>query len=110
MLALIGTTLCPHPRDRDVDLRWLYYLRDLEDTGSYCWGAVTLAYNYNALTKYANKKLKVLKLTKRSGDMVKIIADNNNLKKFIIWKPKYQKLSTIVKSCIQWEKKLTGKF
>ena len=61
-------------------------------------------------TKYANKKLKVLKLPKRSGDMVKIIADNNNLKKFIIWKPKYQKLSTIVKSCIQWEKKLTGKF
>jgi len=60
--------------------------------------------------KYANKKLKVLKLPKRSGDMVKIIADNNNLKKFITWKPKYQKLSAIVKSCIQWEKKLTGKF
>ena len=54
--------------------------------------------------KYTNKKLKILKLHKRQGDMVKITANNNILKKFINWKPKYNKLSTIVKSCINWEK------
>jgi len=54
--------------------------------------------------KYANKRLKILKLPKRTGDMVKVIANNNNLKKFIKWKPKYFRLSTIVKSCIKWEK------
>ena len=37
--------------------------------------------------------------------MVKIIANNNKLKKFIKWAPKYNKLATIVKSCILWEKK-----
>jgi len=60
--------------------------------------------------KYANKKLKILKLPKRPGDMVKITANNNNLKKFINWKPKFNKLSLMVKSCLLWEKKLTGKF
>jgi len=54
--------------------------------------------------KYTNKKVKVFKLSKRPGDMVKVTANNNNLKKFIKWKPKYNKLNKIVKSCIAWEK------
>ena len=61
--------------------------------------------------KYANNKLKIIKLMKRKGDMVKITANNNNLKNFINWKPKYNKLNEIVRSCILWEKKqLTIKF
>jgi UDP-glucose 4-epimerase len=40
--------------------------------------------------------------------MVKITADNKNLLKFINWKPSNNKLSTIVKSCIRWEKKITS--
>ena len=54
--------------------------------------------------KYANKNLKILKLKKRKGDMVKITANNRKLKKAINWKPKYNNLSFIVKSCIKWEK------
>ena len=41
----------------------------------------------------------------RPGDMEVIIANNTKLKKLIKWQPKYNKLSTIVKSCIEWEKK-----
>jgi len=62
----------------------------------------------NEFKKYANKNLKILMLNKRKGDMVKIIAINNNLKKFIKWKPKYNKLSTIVSSCIRWEKQINN--
>ena len=58
----------------------------------------------NEFKKHSNKRLKILKLPKRPGDMVKITANNNNLKKFIKWKPKYNRLKTIVESCIQWEK------
>jgi UDP-glucose 4-epimerase len=58
----------------------------------------------NEFKKYANKQFKIQRLNKRRGDMVKIIANNYDLKKFINWKPKYNKLSTIVKSCIKWEK------
>jgi len=56
--------------------------------------------------KYANKNLKILKLKKRKGDMIKITAKNKKLKKFISWKPKYNKLSLIERSCILWEKKI----
>jgi len=59
----------------------------------------------NEFKKYA-KKYKIVDLPKRSGDMVKITASNHKLKKFIYWKPKYYKLSTIVKSCIKWEKRI----
>ena len=58
--------------------------------------------------KYANKNLKILKLQKRKGDMIKITAKNEKLKKFISWKPKYNKLSSIVRSCILWEKKINS--
>ena len=58
----------------------------------------------NEFKKYTNNKLKIFKLLKRPGDMVKITANNNSLKKFIKWLPKYKRLSTIVKSCILWEK------
>ena len=55
--------------------------------------------------KQSLKKVNIIKLSRRKGDLSKIIAANNKLKKFIKWKPKYNRLSTIVKSCINWEKK-----
>ena len=56
--------------------------------------------------KYANKNLKIIKLPNRKGDMVKVISDNSKLKKFIKWKPKFNNLNKIVKSCITWERKI----
>lgn len=37
--------------------------------------------------------------------MAKIISDSSKLKRFIKWKPKFNNLDTIVKSCIDWENK-----
>ena len=50
------------------------------------------------------KKIDIIKLPRRKGDLGKIIASNDKLKKFIKWKPKYNKLKLIVKSCLKWEK------
>ena len=47
---------------------------------------------------------------RRPGDMQVLISNNNYLKKLINWKPKYNNLASIVKSCIRWEKKLTANF
>ena len=33
------------------------------------------------------------------------IIVNNKLKRFIKWRPKFNNLNTIVKSCISWEKR-----
>ena len=51
------------------------------------------------------EKVEILISKRRKGDLVKIIASNNKLKKFIKWKPKFNNLNTIVKSCINWEKR-----
>ena len=53
----------------------------------------------------SSKKVEILVLKRRKGDLVKIIASNKKLKKFIKWKPKFNNLNTIVKSCISWEKR-----
>ena len=55
--------------------------------------------------KQTSKKVKILVSKRRKGDLVKIIASNNKLKKFINWKPKFNNLNKIVKSCISWEKR-----
>ncbi len=56
--------------------------------------------------KNTKKKVSVKILKKRKGDMAKIIANSTKLKKYINWKPKFNNLNLIVRSCINWEKKL----
>ena len=56
--------------------------------------------------KYSKKKVILKFLPKREGDMERITANTKKLKRFINWKPKYNNLNLIVKSCIKWEKKL----
>ena len=60
----------------------------------------------NEFKKQSQKNIKIKEVKKRAGDLGKIIASNNRLHKFISWKPKYKKLSLMVKSSIKWEKKL----
>ena len=60
----------------------------------------------NAFQKETKEKIKIIIKKKRKGDMEKIISINTKLKKFINWKPKYNNLSLIIKSCLDWEKKL----
>ena len=54
--------------------------------------------------KYANKNLKIIEMPRRKGDLTKIIALNKNLNKFIRWRPKFNKLKTMVRSSLKWEK------
>tara|TARA_B100001057_G_scaffold373145_1_gene377547 strand:- start:2254 stop:3243 length:990 start_codon:yes stop_codon:yes gene_type:complete len=52
------------------------------------------------------KKIDIIYAKRRKDDLIKIIASNNKLVKFIKWKPKFSNLNKIVKSCIVWEKKI----
>ena len=49
-------------------------------------------------------------MPKRKGDLVKVIASNRNLIKFIKWKPKFNSLKIMVKSSIKWEKDFLTNF
>ena len=52
------------------------------------------------------KKVDIINTKRRTNDLIKIIASNNNLNKFIKWRPKFNDLHKIVKSCLVWEKKI----
>ena len=56
--------------------------------------------------RHSSKKVDILYANRRQNDLVKIIASNKSLYKFIKWRPKFNNLSKIVKSCIVWEKKI----
>lgn len=46
---------------------------------------------------------------RRSGDVEKLVSDVSKIKQMIDWSPKYNDLEFIIKSAIDWEKKLNGK-
>ena len=60
----------------------------------------------NAFIKISKKRANVIILKKRPADIVSSIANSNKLKNFIKWKPKYNNLNLIIKSCLAWEKKI----
>ncbi|MFL2875583.1 MAG: UDP-glucose 4-epimerase GalE [Candidatus Pelagibacter sp.] len=52
------------------------------------------------------KKVVIVNSNRRKNDLIKIIASNDKLIKFLKWRPKFNNLSKIVKSCLDWEKKI----
>lgn len=56
--------------------------------------------------KQSKKRFNIYIKKKRKGDMEQIVANISKIKKFINWKPKKNSLNLIVKSCINWERKL----
>ena len=60
----------------------------------------------NEFKKFTKNKIKINFKKRREGDMVKIVANTNKLKKKFKWKPKFNKLNNMIKSFIYCEKKL----
>ncbi len=56
--------------------------------------------------KQIKREISIKFKIRRKGDMEKIIANNQKVKKFINWKPSNLSLKKIVSSCINWEKKI----
>ena len=58
--------------------------------------------------KQIKRPISVKFLNRRAGDMEILISNNKHLKKLINWKPKHNNLSSIVRSCIRWEKRINN--
>lgn len=59
-----------------------------------------------AVEKYTGEKLNVEMGPRRAGDAVELISRAEKIKDVLGWSPQYDDLSYIVKSAIEWEKKL----
>jgi len=60
-----------------------------------------------AFQRILGKKIKIIYKSRRKADLSQIIANNSRLTKLLKWKPSFNNLSTMVKSSIRWEKKLS---
>ena len=60
----------------------------------------------NQFQKITKKKFTIKIKNKRKGDMEKIISSSYKLKKLTGWRPRYNSLPLMVKSSINWEKKI----
>lgn len=58
--------------------------------------------------KITSQKLNVKMDSRREGDASMLISNANKIKEVLDWEPRFDDLAYIVKSAIEWEKKLTG--
>ena len=61
----------------------------------------------NAVEQITGEKLTIEVAPRRQGDAVTLISDVQKIKKILEWVPKYDDLTYIVKSAIDWERKLS---
>ena len=57
--------------------------------------------------KKLKKNVKVKYKKRRPGDVAQVYANISKIKKVLKWKPKYNNINKIIKSAIDWEKKIT---
>ena len=60
----------------------------------------------NEFKKFSKNKVKINFKERRKDDIVEITANIERLRKFLNWKPKFFSLTKMVKSSIEWEKKI----
>ena len=58
------------------------------------------------MKKVSGKDFKVEVGARRHGDVAKLIANNEKIKKTLSWRPKYDDLELICRTAFEWEKKL----
>ena len=62
----------------------------------------------NTANKICQNKIIYKFSNRRQGDVVKLIANNSKILKYIKWKPKYNDLNEIINSSIKWEEKINA--
>ena len=60
----------------------------------------------NTAEHLMKKKINFNFTNRRDGDVEKIVAETSKIKKFIKWEPKHNDLEKIIKSSVDWEKKI----
>lgn len=61
------------------------------------------------VAKVDGKPLKIVELPRRAGDPPALIAGADKVKQTLGWQPKYDSLEVIVRTALEWEKKLLAK-
>ena len=60
----------------------------------------------DAVQKVNGKPIKIVEQQRRAGDPPELISDVSKIKSLLDWQPKYDDLETIVRTSLEWEKKM----
>lgn len=60
----------------------------------------------DATKRVSGVDFKVIETTRREGDPPELVADNRKIKNTLCWMPKYDDIQYIVKTALEWERKL----
>jgi len=60
----------------------------------------------NTLNKILKKRISIVYGARRKGDLKSIVANVSKIKRKMRWKPKFNRLDLIIKSSLDWEKKI----
>ena len=63
----------------------------------------------NKANKLFDNKINYNFTSRRKGDVEKLVCDNKKLSELINWQPKYNDLEVILKSSVNWERKISEK-
>ena len=85
--------------------KFRYIKKSLELNCSYGKGYSVLDI-VKSFEKIAKRKINLIYKDRRSGDTEKVIASNKKLNQFIKWKPKFNKLDSMVSTTYSWNKYL----
>jgi len=63
----------------------------------------------DSVARVGGQPLNIVELPRREGDLAKLIACSDRLKKVLDWQPQYDDLDFIVRTALVWERKLVSK-
>ena len=96
----------------DIHLKSLNYLITKNKSNIFNCG-YGVGYSVNDVIQCCNKllkkKLRIKVGPRRKGDSKMLVANTRKFMKIIKWKPKFNKLRTILHTSIKWERKLSNK-
>mgnify|MGYP001027064227 CR=1 FL=1 len=94
----------------DIHLKGLNYLKENKKSFT-----LNCGYGKGYSVLQIAKKFKKIKkntqinfMNKRPGDIAQVYSDTKKFKKLLKWKPRYNDINKIIKSAINWEKKLNS--
>ncbi|MEE9423257.1 MAG: NAD-dependent epimerase/dehydratase family protein, partial [Gammaproteobacteria bacterium] len=95
----------------DAHIKALEYLRDGGESQTLNCGyghGYSVREVIDAVNRVNGSPIKVIEQDKRAGDPPALIAKAEKIRETLDWTPKYDDLDFIVKTSLEWEKKLLG--
>ncbi|MBT8086023.1 MAG: UDP-glucose 4-epimerase GalE [Woeseia sp.] len=110
-----GTGLRDYIHVEDLASAHIESLRYLRDGGKSATLNCGYGHGYSvrdvlqAVERVNGEPLKIVEEARRAGDPPELVAEVAKIQKFLSWKPQYDDLDTIVRTSLEWERKIAAR-